>query len=508
MAAVEHHEIERKYSAPARRAVPNLAELPGVSRVRRKRPIDLDAQYFDTADLGLLAERITLRRRTGGDDAAWHLKLPGDAGGRVELHSPLTDNDELPEDLDVYLHVVLRGRPLVPVVRLATRRTVHQLLSEDDSVLAEICDDRVSAEPGIDGVEPQSWREWEVELIDGDASILDLIEPILLDVGATADAGPAKLARALAGHLPTPVQPPVATGKRPTVADIMRRYLYDEIARLRRNDPGARLHDDDAIHQMRVAARRLRSVLSSYRDLLPDGYAQHLRTELKMLATELGLPRDAEVVRDLILELVDDQPADRVLGPIRERLAEELDNRYEAAHAEAMEYLRSSRYDDLLEELSRLPFEPLSEAADRSADKNLLGYFERDWRRFRKAARTAAALPPGEERELVLHEVRKAAKRLRYGMESVSALGKHKRTRRVAKAAAEITETLGTHNDAVVAAPVVAEIAAIAHEAGEDTLTYGRLEAALAGGTDESHASYSRALDQLNEARLSHWKKA
>ena len=506
MAAVEFHEIERKYTAPLRRAVPRLDGLPGVSRVRRRRPVDLVAQYFDTADLGLLAERITLRRRTGGSDAGWHLKLPGN-GSRVELHSPLTDDDELPADLAVYVHAILRGRPLVPVVRLTTRRTVHELLSADGGVLTEICDDRVSSESGIDDVPPQSWREWEVELVDGDAAILDLIEPVLLEIGATGDAGPAKLTRALAGHLPTPVQAPEAGSKRPTVGEVVQRYLYDEIDRLRRHDPGARLHEEDAIHQMRVAARRLRSVLSSYRDLLPEGYAQHLRTELKALATALGMPRDAEVIRDLVLELLDEQPPDRVLGPIRHRQSEQLAHRNEAAHGEAMEFLVSARYDELLEELSRLPQTTLDPAAERPAKKDLLNYFDRDWRRFRRTVRAANALPPGQEREEQLHEVRKSAKRLRYGMDSISALDKHQRTRQVAKAAAAITESLGTHNDAVVAAPVVGEIAARAHARGEDTLTYGRIEAALAGGTDESHGSYAEALKRLNALRLPDWKK-
>ena len=50
---------------------------------------DLSATYYDTADLRLLRSRMTLRRRRGGSDAGWHLKLPAGADSRDEVRHPL-----------------------------------------------------------------------------------------------------------------------------------------------------------------------------------------------------------------------------------------------------------------------------------------------------------------------------------------------------------------------------------------------------------------------------------
>ncbi|MEO9197762.1 MAG: CYTH domain-containing protein, partial [Antricoccus sp.] len=66
-------EIERKYDVPAGTPLPDLADIEGV---QVGSPVEhlLEATYFDTVDLALARARITLRRRTGGDDAGWHLK--------------------------------------------------------------------------------------------------------------------------------------------------------------------------------------------------------------------------------------------------------------------------------------------------------------------------------------------------------------------------------------------------------------------------------------------------
>ncbi|MGH3480415.1 MAG: CYTH domain-containing protein, partial [Nocardioidaceae bacterium] len=79
-----HLEVERKYDAAPEARLPDLTRLPGVAGVAEPEQYDLDAVYFDTADLALARGRITLRRRTGGHDAGWHLKLPAGTPGRQE----------------------------------------------------------------------------------------------------------------------------------------------------------------------------------------------------------------------------------------------------------------------------------------------------------------------------------------------------------------------------------------------------------------------------------------
>lgn len=504
MSISETIEIERKYAAPARTAVPKLDVLTTVDRVRRRRAMTLQAQYFDTDDLTLIGAHITLRKRIGGADEGWHLKLPAQ-GYRHELHAPLTESDDVPEAFLVRLHPLLRGRSLRPVVRLTTKRTVHELLDAAGGVLAEVCDDRVESKPDIAGLDELVWREWEVELQAADPALLDAVEPLLIEAGASTDVGPSKLARALAHLVPEGPPQPEGPGKKPSVADVAREYLWQEIGRLKDNDAGTRLHEPDAVHQMRVAARRLRSVLSSYRDIVGRERSTELRGELKALADSLGGARDSEVMLARLNALLDDQPPETVRGPVRERINEELTTRYDQSHSDAMKFMSSGRYYALLDTLDSLVLDWVPTGGDEPA-KALRGVFDRDWKRVRGAVHEATEIEDQAEHEHALHEVRKSAKRLRYGMDSAQpVIGKD--AKKLAKASAAITEILGDHNDSVITAGVIATLAEQAYARGEDTFTYGRMHAQEQAHASVSRDELTRALDNLNELRFSAWKK-
>ena len=85
----EQLEVERTYDVPTGFTLPDLTSLPGVATVDEPVPLALEAVYVDTADLRLLSARTTLRRRTGGQDDGWHLKLPAPGGDRLEVHRPV-----------------------------------------------------------------------------------------------------------------------------------------------------------------------------------------------------------------------------------------------------------------------------------------------------------------------------------------------------------------------------------------------------------------------------------
>ncbi|HEY3648180.1 MAG TPA: CYTH domain-containing protein, partial [Streptosporangiaceae bacterium] len=85
----DHLETEQKYDADADFVLPKLGSLPGLGgkRLADAKRIYLSATYYDTEDLALIQHKVTLRRRVGGDDEGWHLKLPVRKDTRQELHA-------------------------------------------------------------------------------------------------------------------------------------------------------------------------------------------------------------------------------------------------------------------------------------------------------------------------------------------------------------------------------------------------------------------------------------
>jgi hypothetical protein len=159
------------------------------------------ANYFDTSDLRLAAVPATLRRRTGGPDEGWHLKLPVGAGTRRELQAPLGDDPTtVPPQLASLVATWTEGRPLQVVAVLETRRTVRNLIGADGTVLAEVADDLVTGRlPGLGDTpaEPVTWRELEVELVSGGPEILAAARTRLTAAGARLSSSASKLGRLL-----------------------------------------------------------------------------------------------------------------------------------------------------------------------------------------------------------------------------------------------------------------------------------------------------------------------
>ena len=93
---------------------------------------------------------MTLRRRTGGTDAGWHLKLPAGPDTRTEVRAALDDGvgGAVPDDLKDVVLAIVRDRPLGPVARISTDRTVDLLYGADGSPIAEFSDDKVIASAG------------------------------------------------------------------------------------------------------------------------------------------------------------------------------------------------------------------------------------------------------------------------------------------------------------------------------------------------------------------------
>src|SRR5215213_5785117 len=197
------HETERKYEAPGGTALPDLADLPGVAAVAGPEEQRLEAVYYDTADLRLARAGLTLRRRTGGDDAGWHLKLPVGVDTREEVRLPPGRAAKRPpKQLGSLVQVHARGSELAPVARIQTRRQRWQLVDDKGRLLSEVVEDLVSGQALADDSPVDSWREIEVELGErGDIALLDRVEARLADAGITRSSSSAKLTRLLADRM-------------------------------------------------------------------------------------------------------------------------------------------------------------------------------------------------------------------------------------------------------------------------------------------------------------------
>jgi inorganic triphosphatase YgiF len=198
----DHVEIEQKFDVDGDFERPDFGALPGVTAAA---PVvyRLAATYFDTPGDRLAANKITLRRRTGGTDEGWHLKLPAADGNRQELHEPLGDSaDEVPERLASRVAEVTGGRPLAPIAQLDTERTVVTLTRDDGHAVAEVADDKVTARrlngaPEGGAGQPLRWREIEVEVPEPEPELQQAAADLLQAAGARPSGEASKLGRLL-----------------------------------------------------------------------------------------------------------------------------------------------------------------------------------------------------------------------------------------------------------------------------------------------------------------------
>ena len=202
----DHLETEQKFDADAEFVLPNLGSLPelGGRRIAVPRRIYLSATYFDTEDLDLLEHKVTLRRRVGGDDEGWHLKLPVRKDTRQELHAPLDEGTDarVPVRLASQVEEITAGKRLRPVAILDTERTVVRVPGPPADAQVEVADDMVTA-TRFDATDsgPMIWREIEVEALSADsgtAAMLETVGKALREAGARPSAAGSKLARVLA----------------------------------------------------------------------------------------------------------------------------------------------------------------------------------------------------------------------------------------------------------------------------------------------------------------------
>ncbi|WP_225752816.1 CYTH and CHAD domain-containing protein [Actinotalea sp. Marseille-Q4924] len=504
MAATTQVEREIKLDVPDGVDLPALGGLPGVAEVRPE-VIDHEAVYFDTADLRLLRNRITLRRRSGGPDEGWHLKRPLPDGDRSETRLPLGRSTRtVPAELRRQVQVHVRTGTLVPVATLRTRREVHRLVADDGTVLAEVADDAVDGTVGRADGAGSGWREWEVELVEGDDALLEAARERLLSAGAVPAQHASKVGRLLRSAMPdvaAVAADPSSGLPEGSAGDVVWRHVAQQVAALTALDPQVREDEPDAVHRMRVAARRLRSVLRTFRPVLDRAATDPLRDELEVLGEALARARDGEVLAARIGGLLAEQDVALVLGPAERRLQDGARDEHRRAQDAVVKHLGSDRYLRLLDDLDALlaspPWRP---KARKKAASVLPRAVARVWR---DAAARVEAVPDGDA-DVALHEARKGVRRVRYAAEAVAPTLGGKVARFAARVEA-VQDALGEHQDSVVARTALRQIGIEAHLAGENAFTWGLLHGLERERAARARADFRRAWAKAARPKRTGW---
>lgn len=493
-------EREAKLAAPDDFQLPDLngSEAGFLAEPRPERRYT--TTYWDTPDLRLARWGASLRYR---DDEGWTVKLPSERVGplvvRQEHTFPGTPR-KVPDEAADLVRAFVRGAKLAPAARLRAVRRPVALRNAAGEQLAEVVDDEVRV-IGADGRRVAArFREVEVELTDHALpDTLDQVLARLRAAGAEEAGGASKYRRALGDREVGP--PELVLGElpaRPSVEDLLRHDLTGSVLRLFGHEAGVRIGEDpEAVHQARVACRRIRSSLRTFASVLEPDWTARLRDELRWLADRLGEVRDADVLLARLEGGLATLPeADKAPG---RRLLAGLAGERDEARARLIEAMGEERYTRLLDELVAAAVAPavLADAA-RPAAEVLPPLAAAAWSKLRKAVRRAGDEPSDE----ALHQIRIRAKRLRYAVEAVAPVA-GKPAGRLARAAAHLQDVLGEQHDAVVAEAWLRQAAGAGRR--DQALVAGELVAAQRASAARDRSRWPKAWKACSKKRMTSW---
>lgn len=469
-------EVEGKLRVPSERTLRAIAKLQTLGEhplqprpTQRLHSVYIDTEGFDLARRGVA---LRLRRHRGAWEATakWSGKVDGAVHRRPELNLELAQPPEFPfflpdGPLSLYLNALVLGRPLHPVLICDISRRLMNVFPvdrvESSQPIAEIALDRVKlSAPGTDGGRPiDTYCEVEIEQREGTAEdIFRLTDRLRVDFDLTASDA-SKFAYGMHRLYDESVLrlnplPPLSGNDSAAVA--LRRVVAVQLEQLRENDPGTRLgRDPEALHDMRVAIRRMRAALRVFREGAATRTSTHLRNELRWLGKVLGHVRDLDVQLENLQRHGTALPAAyrEGLEPFRRHLdALRVDRR-----ADLLSALDSPRYVRLLARLEGFatskPVAPRSKAAgQKPLGKHGASLVKKAFAHLRAAGSGTDAVVAPEQ----LHNMRLRAKRARYLLEFLKDIT-GKPGRRLTKRLIRVQDLLGVINDSVVATALICQ---------------------------------------------------
>ena len=496
MASVEH---EVKLDAPADFRLPDLNGVVDGMTAARVSDQELKATYYDTPDLRLARWGVSLRYRTGEGEPRWTLKLPAEEGGSGIRRSELEFFEspaEIPPAVSALVRAFVRSSALGEVAELRTTRHLVELRDELDVVRAVVCDDDVSVTQ--DAAVTPAFRELEVEAAAGGDHLLKPVAKRLRRAGAHGGRQQSKVARVLGPAVEIPeVMAVTLDDDDATAGDVVRAAIARSVANLLRHDPGVRLGvDPEDIHQARVATRRLRSDLRTFRSLVDETWAADLREQLKWLAGLFGEVRDRDVLRERLRAAVAALPADDHDGGLA--LLDALEQERTDARAALLVAMDEPRYVELVEALVTAASAPVLTDEAAQPARPVLAALVRKQVKHVDGAVAALASPPADEE---LHEVRIRSKRARYAADAATPVW-GKRARRLARAMAHVQTVLGDLQDAVVTEEWLRRGAQVSVAA---SFAAGELVAVQRTAMASSRAAFPAAWKQASAPKLRSW---
>ncbi|MCK9519208.1 MAG: CHAD domain-containing protein [Dehalococcoidia bacterium] len=466
-------EVEWQFAAVDVRPVAHWLESAGVPgyAVASAGTRELRDTYFDTPDWRLHRAGFTCRVRDKGDGLELTLKSMAEAKGAVRTRRELTEPvaagapeclHAAPGPCGEIIRAFAGNQRLAPLFTLEQRRDVYRLCDEAGEV-AEIALDETAIPLGF-GEEPARLVRVEVEVVPGG---LGRAERFVEAFVASCGLQPAPVSKFQAALLATGQRPPGPVDLGPddvheemTAGEVAFAVLRRHFAAFLANEAGTRLGEDrEALHDMRVAARRMRAALQTFRPYLP-ARLQAYREELAGVARALGDVRDLDVQLERLSEWrssVEPEVAE-ALGPLEAVLLAERD----AARSRMFEVLDAGRYERLVErftEVLRRGVPPAFVPAQQPIPAVAPGLIEKRYQRLRKRGDAIDAQSPASE----YHLLRIEAKKLRYALEFVGPIY-GKPAVRFSERVTALQDVLGEHQDAHVA---VAALEGLARDASD-----------------------------------------
>lgn len=506
-------EVETKLVPPPS-FTPDLSGVVSGATIVQLPPLRLEAHYFDTADLALLRSGITVRHRSGPDFGHWTVKLPRTRGGKKRMTRQEIDLDGSvhfpPAEILGLLVAHLRGRTLLEVATLITDRAVLRLDSPQEGELLEVVEDRVlGTRPDGYSVEFDEIEVEQLQVPGAEQAGRETVEA-LRRAGCQECAQVPKVLRVLdpdrSIHAESDLPEFSAT---PSVQQIVTHALSRSVQQILSHDPLVRLGlEDEDLHQLRVAVRRLRSDLRTFDVVLDPQWSETIRHELGWLAGSTNTRRDLDVLRCRLTGYRD--VLDSADLPSLEHIVQACDAEAEVARSQILEVLESERYLNLLSELvatvqtrSRCDLETQQDndtqehQVEREQLTSAIGH---RWKQLEKQIGYLKTKPTAAG----LHQTRIKAKRCRAAIEAVApSVGSP--AKKLAHSLAELQDVLGDFHDCEVAEAwcrrVAQEQPQLAFVAGQLVADTRRQEAQLVKKWPEVWRHSKKLHRRMNKAK-------